>query len=480
MNYRMICRVLGLILLIYAALMLLPVLAGLCYGETPFPFLIAMAAAAAPGALLLLARPKNDSLVARDGFVIVGLGWILISLIGALPLTLSGSMPSYVDALFETVSGLTTTGATVLENFDTMPRGVMLWRVFTHWIGGMGVLVFLMAVLPMSGEHSMHIMRAEVPGPTVGKLVPRVRRTARILYLIYIALTLIEAVALMLSGMNLYDALLHAFSTAGTGGFSDMSNSISGFQSPLIENVLAVFMVLFALNFNLYYLILTGSARKALKNEELRNFLLLILGSVLVIALSLCRGRGYTLRPALHDAFFNVAAIISTTGFGTVDFTAWPEICKWILILLMFCGGCAGSTGGGIKLSRVMILVKSVIAELKQISRPRNVIRVQMDGRRVERETIRAAYTFISLYFMLLLLFSVLLSLDGTDIATCFTASLSCLSNVGPGLTKIIGPAGNYAFFTVRSKLLLSLAMLLGRLEFYPILVLMMPRTWRR
>lgn len=326
----------------------------------------------------------------------------------------------------------------------------------------------------------MHIMRAEVPGPTVGKLVPRVRRTARILYLIYIALTLIEAVALMISGMNLYDALLHAFSTAGTGGFSDMSNSISGFQSPLIENVLAVFMVLFALNFNLYYLILTGSARKALKNEELRNFLLLILGSVLVIALSLCRGRGYTLRPALHDAFFNVAAIISTTGFGTVDFTAWPEICKWVLILLMFCGGCAGSTGGGIKLSRVMILVKSVIAELKQISRPRNVIRVQMDGRRVERETIRAAYTFVSLYFMLLLLFSVLLSLDGTDIATCFTASLSCLSNVGPGLTKIIGPAGNYAFFTVRSKLLLSLAMLLGRLEFYPILVLMMPRTWRR
>ena len=480
MNYRMICRVLGLILLIYAALMLLPILAGLCYGESPLPFLAAMAAAGVPGGMLLLSKPKTGGLVARDGFVIVGLGWILISLIGALPLVLSGSMPSYIDALFETVSGLTTTGATVLENFDGMPRGVMFWRVFTHWIGGMGVLVFLMAVLPMSGEHSMHIMRAEVPGPTVGKLVPRARRTAGILYLIYIALTLIEAVVLMLSGMSLYDALLHAFSTAGTGGFSDMANSISGFQSPLIENILAVFMILFALNFNLYYLILIGSAGKALKNEELRVFLLMILTAVLTIAFSLCRSRGYALRPALHDAFFNVAAIVSTTGFGTVDFTAWPEICKWVLILLMFCGGCAGSTGGGIKLSRVMILLKSVIAELKQISRPRNVIRVQMDGRRVERETIRAAYTFVSIYFMLLLLFSVLLSLDGTDIATSFTASLSCLSNVGPGLTKIIGPAGNYAFFTVRSKLLLSLAMLLGRLEIYPILVLMMPRTWRR
>ena len=480
MNYRMICRVLGLILLIYAALMFLPIVVGLCYRESPVPFLISMAAAAVPGGLLLLSKPKNSGLVARDGFVIVGLGWILISLIGALPLFLSGSMPSYVDALFETVSGLTTTGATVLENFDGMPRGVMFWRVFAHWIGGMGVLVFLMAVLPMSGEHSMHIMRAEVPGPTVGKLVPRARRTAMILYLIYIAMTLIEAVVLMLAGMNLYDALLHAFSTAGTGGFSDMANSISGFQSPLIENILAVFMILFALNFNLYYLALIGSARKALKNEELRDFLLLILSAVLLIAFSLWRSHGFALRPALHDAFFNVATVISTTGFGTADFTEWPEICKWVLILLMFCGGCAGSTGGGIKMSRVMILVKSVVAELKQISRPRNVVRVQIDGQRVERETIRAAYTFVSIYFMLLLLFSVLLSLDGTDIATSFTASLSCLSNVGPGLTKIIGPAGNYAFFTVRSKLLLSLAMLLGRLEIYPILVLMMPRTWRR
>ena len=477
----MIGRVFGMILTIYAGLMLLPLIAGLCYGESPSVFLKAIVMTLIPAVmLLLLSKPDNKNLVARDGFVIVGLGWIFISLLGALPFVLSNSLPSYIDAVFETASGLTTTGATVLTDFDAMPRGVMFWRVFQHWIGGMGVLVFLIAVLPMSGEHSMHIMRAEVPGPNVGKLVPRLRRTARILYLIYIALTLLEAAVLSLSGMHIYDALLHSFSTAGTGGFSTMPNSISGFNSPRIETILAVFMILFGINFYLYYLILIGSFRKAFSNEELRTYVAIILVSVLVIAISLCRERDYTIFPAVHDAFFNVAAIISTTGFGTVDFTEWPEITKWILILLMFCGGCAGSTGGGIKLSRLMILIKSVLSEIKQISRPRNVFRVQMDGQRVENETVRATYTFISLYMLLLLLLSLLLSLDGTNIATCFTAALSCLSNIGPGMTKIIGPAGNFAFFSVRSKLLLSFAMLLGRLEFYPILVLLSPRTWRR
>lgn len=480
MNYRMILRVLGMILLIYAELLMLPLIVGLLFGESAMPFLKTLLFAAVPGALLLLPKPTSRSLVARDSFVIVGLGWILITLIGALPFVFSGSIPSYTDALFETASGLSTTGATVLQDFEGMPRGVMFWRCFTHWIGGMGVLVFLMAVLPMSGEHSMHIMRAEVPGPTVGKLVPRLKHTARILYMLYIGMTVLETVALLLAGLSFYDALLHAFATAGTGGFSTLSDSIAGFHSPAVESILAVFMILFGLNFNLYYLILIGSVGKALKNEELRDFLLLIAASVLVIACSLWREAGYSFRYALHDAFFNVTTVISTTGFGTSDFTRWPEICKWVLILLMFCGGCAGSTGGGIKLSRIMILFKSAIADLKRISRPRNVVRVQLDGQRVENETIRATYTFISLYFAQLLLFSVLLSLDGTDVATCFTASLSCLSNVGPGMTPIIGPAGNFAFFSVRSKLLLSLAMLLGRLEFYPILVLLMPRTWRR
>ena len=480
MNYRMISRVLGLIMLIYAGLMLLPALVGLGYGESAVPFLKTILLTAIPGIILSVPQPKIKSMVTRDGFVIVGLGWILISIVGALPFVFSGCMPNYVDALFETASGLSTTGASVLTDFDSMPRGVMFWRVFNHWIGGMGVLVFLMAVLPLSGEHSMHIMRAEVPGPTVGKLVPRLKRSARILYMIYIALTVIETVILRFAGMSVYDAVLHAFSTAGTGGFSTMSNSISGFQSREIETILAVFMILFGINFNLYYLILIGSFRKALLNEELRTYLILIAVSTAVISFGLHQQQQMQIRAAAHDAFFNVASIISTTGFGTADFTKWPEFCKWILILLMFCGGCAGSTGGGMKLSRVMILFKSTWAELKRISRPRNIVRVQMDGMRVADDTVRASSQFAVAYMILLLVFSVLVSVDGVDIITAFTASLSCLSNVGPGMSAVIGPAGSFAFFSTRSKLILSLAMLLGRLEIYPILLLFLPRTWRR
>ena len=480
MNYRMISRVLGLILLIYAGLMLLPALVGLSYGESAVPFLKTILLTVIPGMILSVPQPKIKSMVTRDGFVIVGLGWILISIVGALPFVFSGCMPNYVDALFETASGLSTTGASVLTDFDSMPRGVMFWRVFNHWIGGMGVLVFLMAVLPLSGEHSMHIMRAEVPGPTVGKLVPRLKRSARILYMIYIALTVIETVILRFAGMSVYDAVLHAFSTAGTGGFSTMSNSISGFQSREIETILAVFMILFGINFNLYYLILIGSFRKALLNEELRTYLVLIAVSTAVISFGLHQQQQMQIRAAAHDAFFNVASIISTTGFGTADFTKWPEFCKWILILLMFCGGCAGSTGGGMKLSRVMILFKSTWAELKRISRPRNIVRVQMDGMRVADDTVRASSQFAVAYMILLLVFSVLVSVDGVDIITAFTASLSCLSNVGPGMSAVIGPAGSFAFFSTRSKLILTLAMLLGRLEIYPILLLFLPRTWRR
>ena len=433
-----------------------------------------------PGGILAAVRPKSKIMVTRDGFVIVGLGWILISLVGAVPFVSSGSIPHYIDALFETASGLSTTGASVLADFDGMPRGVMFWRIFNHWIGGMGVLVFLMAVLPMSGEHSMHIMRAEVPGPTVGKLVPRLKRSARILYMIYIALTVIEAVVLRIFGMSAYDAVLHAFSTAGTGGFSTMSNSITGFQSKEIETILSVFMILFGINFNLYYLILIGSFRKAFFNEELRTYLILIAVSTALITLGLHRVQQMQTAAAAHAAFFNVASIISTTGFGTADFTEWPEFCKWVLILLMFCGGCAGSTGGGMKLSRIMILFKSALAELKRISRPRNIVRVQMDGERVADETVRASSQFAVVYMILLLLFSILLSLDGTDIITSFTASLSCLSNVGPGMSAAIGPAGSFAFFSARSKVILTLAMLLGRLEIYPILLLFLPRTWQR
>ena len=483
MNDRMIAGVLGYILLIYAALMLLPLIAGLFYGERGLNFLAAMGVTAGLGGLLLIPKPASNSLVARDGFVIVGIGWIAISLVGALPFVFSGSIPRYVDAVFETASGLTTTGATVVTDIAGMTahhRGDMFWRLFNHWIGGMGVLVFLMAVLPMSGEHSMHIMRAEVPGPTVGKLVPRARKTARVLYLIYIGLTLTETLLLLCGGMSFYEALVHSFSTAGTGGFSTNPASIGGFGSSYIETVITVFMLLFGVNFNLYFLILIGHWKDALKSEELHCYLGIIFGSVLLLSLGIYKLYG-SLGETLHQAFFNVATLLSTTGFGTVDFTEdWPEYCKWILMLLMFCGGCAGSTGGGIKVSRLIILGKNGLAELRQMIRPRSVVRVQLDGKRVERSTVKAATTFFTLYIALLLLFSFLVSLDGVDIATSFTAALSCLSNIGPGMTRAIGPAGGFAFFSDRSKLLLSLAMLMGRLEIYPILVLLSPRTWKR
>ena len=483
MNYRMIARVLGWILLIYAALMLLPLAAGLWYGESVLNFLVTIGLTAALGGLLLLPKPRTNSLVARDGFVIVGIGWIAISLLGALPFVISGSIPRYVDALFETASGLSTTGATVVTDIGAMTqnhRGDMFWRLFTHWIGGMGVLVFLMAVLPMSGEHSMHIMRAEIPGPTVGKLVPRARKTAMTLYLIYIGLTLVETVFLLCGGMSFYDALLHACSTAGTGGFSTNPDSIGGFHSSYIETVITVFMFLFGVNFNLYFLLLIGHWKEALKNEELHWYLGIIACAALLLTLGIRKLYG-SVGESLHQAFFNIGALLSTTGFGTVDFTKdWPEYCKWILILLMFCGGCAGSTGGGIKLSRLMILGKHEVAEIRQMVRPRSVVRVQLDGKRVEKSTVKAASTFFTLYMGLLLLFSLLVSLDGVDIATSFTASLSCLSNIGPGMTGAIGPAGNFAFFSDGTKLLLTLAMLMGRLEIYPILVLVSRRTWKR
>ena len=478
MNYRMIARILGMVLLILAALLVLPLIAGLCYGENVLNFAVTIAAAAALGGIFMLFKPKNRDIYAREGFTAVGLSWILMSLIGALPFVISGDIPSYVDALFETVSGFTTTGSTLLTDVEAMSRGCMFWRMFTHWIGGMGVLVFIMAVLPMSGEHSMHIMRAEIPGPVVGKLVPRARKTAAILYMIYMGLTAIETVFLLCGGMSFYDALLHAFATAGTGGFSTRGASIAAFDSLYIEVVISVFMLLFAVNFNLYFLLLMGRVRDVLKNQELRCFLVIVAFSMLTIAWNIS-GQYGGFAEALRYSSFTVASLVSSTGFGTADFTQWPQYSQWLLVIIMFVGACAGSTGGGLKLSRVMLLLKATFSDLRHMIWPRRVNRVQMEGQRVEQAAIRAVFSYFTLYMLILLLGTLLISFDGFDTATNFTAALTCLSNMGPGL-GLIGPSGNFSIFSDFSKLLMSFLMLAGRLEIYPILVLFFPSVWKR
>ncbi len=477
MNFRMIGQVVGRVLCIEAALMFLPMITAVVYDESPIPFLIAISITGGVGLVMWRMRAKSGGITARDGFLIVGLSWIAMSLLGAIPFVLTGDIPNYLDALFETISGLTTTGATVVTAPEAMSRGSMFWRMFTHWIGGMGILVFLLAVLPMSGNRSMHIMRAEVPGPTVGKLVPRIRKTASILYLLYIALTLVETVLLVAGGMSFYDALLHAFSTAGTGGLSTRALSIGYYNSTYIDIVVSVFMLLFGINFSLYYLILLGNIRTALRNEELRWYLGIIAFAVITITLDLQRYYA-DFFPALRDAFFQVTSIITTTGFCSTDYNVWPEYSRAMLVVLMFIGGCAGSTAGGLKVSRVMLLAKSCTIEVKKMLRPRCVEEVRLDGKPVDNQTVYNALTYFTFYILIMLLMALIISIDGFDFTTNFTAAASCLSNVGPGLS-LIGPLGSFAIFSPLSKIVLMIGMLLGRLEIFPLLLLFVPFTWR-
>ena len=478
MNARMIARILGTVLLIFAALMVFPLIAGLCYGENVMNFVISIAATGAAGGILLLFKPRTSAISSRDGYAAVGLAWIFMGLFGALPFVISGDIPDYVDAVFETISGLTTTGSSILPNVEALSRGGLFWRSFTHWIGGMGVLVFIMAVLPTGDEHSMHIMRAEVPGPTVGKLVPRARETARILYFIYGALTIIETVLLMLGGMSFYDALLHAFATAGTGGFSTRAASVAAFNSLYIEMVIAFFLVLFGINFNLYYFVIIGQVKEALKSEELHCYFALIAAATLSIAAGISKMYG-GFGTALRHAFFNTMSIVSTAGFGTVDFVQWPEYAQYILVLLMFIGGCAGSTGGGLKLSRVMLLVKTAGADVVQMLHPREVRRVQMDGKRVDAATTKAVYCYFWLYFVILMLTTFIVSLDGHDFTTNITAALSCISNIGPSLS-LVSETQSYLMFSPLSRAVMMVVMLLGRLEIYPLFILLSPTMWKR
>ncbi len=474
MNHRMILRIIGLALLVEAALLLLPVAVGLYYGERPISFLITAAMAGLAGFVMTRLKMKTGTIYARDGFVAVSLVWVVFSAFGAVPFVLSGDIPSYVDAYFETMSGFTTTGASILNNIEGLSRSGLFWRSFTHWIGGMGVLVFMMAVLPLSGEHSMHIMRAEVPGPVVGKLVPRAGDTAKILYLLYAGLTAAETIFLLFGGMSFYDALLHAFGTAGTGGFSTRNASIGAFQSSYVDVVVSSFLVLFGLNFNLYYFVVTGKIKTALQSEELHWYVIIILLATGAITAGIVKIYG-TVGTALKYAFFYVMSIMSTAGFCTVDYTTWPQYTNVILVILMFIGGCAGSTGGGLKLSRVILLLKTAAADVRRTVSPRHVKRVRMDGRCVPDNVLSTVGTFFSLYLFLLLLCTLVASFDGYDFTTSFTAALSCISNVGPGLGHV-GPAYNFAGFSAVSKIVMSATMLAGRLEIYPLLILIMPK----
>ena len=477
MNYRMIAFILGRVLLILAALMLLPLITALICGESVLPFAVTILLTALCGGVLLLIRPKTREIYAREGFSCVGLSWLAMSLLGSLPFVIGGDIPRFVDAFFETVSGFTTTGASILNDIESLSRSGLFWRSFTHWIGGMGVLVFLMAVMPMSGERSMHIMRAEVPGPTVGKLVPRARQTARILYLIYTGFTVAETILLMCGGMSFYEALLHAFATAGTGGFSTRNASIAAFDSAYIEGVIAFFLVLFGMNFNLFYLMLIGRVREAFRSEELHRYFEIILVSIGLIVLGTFRNYGFW--QSLRNGFFLTMTTLSTAGFCTVDYTLWPAYLQTMIVLLMFIGGCAGSTGGGLKLSRVMLFIRTAAADVGRVVNPRRVNRVEMDGKRVTPETTGAVYAYVALVMLILLGCTALVSLDGYDFSTNFTAALSCISNVGPGLGRI-GPSGNFAIFSSFSKIVMAITMLFGRLEIYAMLILFIPSTWKR
>ena len=407
---------------------------------------------------------------------ISALSWVVMSLVGALPFVFAGAIPSYIDAVFETVSGFTTTGASILTDVEGMSRGLLFWRSFTHWVGGMGVLVFLLAIVPLAGGRSVHIMRAESPGPVVGKLVPKVRDTAMILYGIYITMTVVLIALLLLGGMPLYDSAVHAFGTAGTGGFGIWGDSIAHYDSAYIDVVLSIGMVLFGVNFNIYYLLLMGKVKSILRSEELRWYLGIIAGATLLIAWNTLSRWGGILQ-SLRYAFFQVASVITTTGFATADFNLWPELSRMLLLVLMLVGACAGSTGGGMKVSRLIIMLKSAKREISRMLHPRSVYTLQFEGKPLEDQTIHNVFTYFFILVFLVIASVLLVSLDNMDFDSTFSAVLACINNIGPGL-GIVGPMGSYAALSPLSKLVLILDMLLGRLEIFPMLMLFAPSVW--
>ena len=482
MNFRAVIYILGWVLNIEGAFLLLPFLVSLFYREPEGgAFLLTALICLVCGILIVLKKPKQLNFFAREGFTVTAASWIILSIAGCLPFIISGEIPSFADALFETVSGFTTTGASILNQVEALSHASLFWRSFTHWIGGMGVLVFLLALIPITGGSHVHIMRAESPGPSVDKLLPKVRQTASILYIIYIALTLLEVLLLTAGKMPVFDAVTITFGTAGTGGFGIKSDSL-GSYSPYIQWVVGVFMMLFGINFGFYFLLLTKRFRTALLHEEVRSYILIILAAVAIIMISITKSGALAemcFADQLRHTFFQVSSIITTTGFTTLDYdTLWPQTATVTLVILMFIGACAGSTGGGIKVSRAVIMMKTVKKELTLFFHPKRIVVIKLDQRPVPHEVIRSINVFIIAYLLVFILSVLLVSTDGQDFYTTFTAIAATLNNIGPGLGNA-GPTESFSHFSTLSKYVMIFDMLAGRLELYPLLVFFAPEFWK-
>ena len=480
MNIKMVSHTVGRLLSVEAILMLLPLVVSLIYKEFNIAICFGITVFLTFAVSLMMRAPKisNTKIYAREGFVSVALSWILMSIFGAVPFVISGEIPSIVDALFEVVSGFTTTGATILVDIESLSRGLLFWRAFTHWIGGMGIIVFVLAILPQKDMQSMHIMRAEVPGPSVGKLVSKTSVTARILYLIYAFLTVSLVVALLLCGMPVFDSITNALSAAGTGGFCIRNASIAYYNNVAAEIVLSVGMLLFGINFNLFYLLIIKQFKRAFKSEELWTYLGIVAVSVALITFNILPLVG-SVGESLRQAGFQVVSIITTAGFGTADFGAWPTLSQFIIILLMFSGACTGSTGGGLKIGRIMILIKSVFRELRRAVNPRSVKCIKLDGAVIDKEIISTTNVYFTVYMIIIAIATFLISLDNIDLLGALTSVISCVNNVGPGLSSS-GMLSHFADYSAFSKAIFTAVMLIGRLEIFPVIILFSPNTWKK
>ncbi len=478
MNYKVVLNTLGKVFLIEAILLVFPMIVGFIYQENSFlDYLIPIGILLALGLPLYFIKTKDTAIYAKEGFVIVSLAWIFLSAFGAIPFVLNGALPNYVDAFFETVSGFTTTGSSVIANVEAVDNSILFWRGLTHWIGGMGVLVFVLAVTPGYNSGAMHVLRAESPGPTVGKLVSKLSFTARILYGIYVVMTAVLVLLLVVGGMPIFDSVVHAFGTAGTGGFGIKGDSIASYSSYL-QIVIAVFMLLFSINFNVFYLILIGNFKKAFASEEFRTHMIIVFVATFSIAINIL-SQVANFGVALKHAFFQVTSISSTTGFASTDFQQWPDFSKAILMILMVIGASAGSTGGGLKVSRLVILCKSVFADIKRMLHPKSVVSVKFEHEPLSKDVERNVHSYFVIYILVVAVSSLLLCIDINDFLTNFSATLSCMGNIGPGF-NLVGPMSNFALYSSPSKILLCFIMLLGRLEIFPIILLFTPRTWKR